>query len=193
MSSIEHQLLAPSSLAIGLTTAGILVSEWERQPRQPIAGILLCSVLLGMVLGGFHWRQNEDGSFSKITTFVCFLTMGFGWFLRLAAMQALGTAFNLRFDESGARHTNGGKVVSTGPYSVIRHPGYLSFLLCFSPMAYIVSNHNPYYALTISGLLLGIFGYVIVNFEEKRLLETMSREYKQYIKEVPYRLFPFIY
>ena len=179
-------------MAVFFTIAGIVVSEMERRPRKPSEGALQWSLLLLLVLGGLYWRRDRDRELHDLATFVCFLTQGFGWFLQLTAMQKLGRIFHLRFDVCGAKESKGEKVVRVGPYSIIRHPGYASLLCCFPPAAYLTSNFNHYYFVLVFGLMFGLYGYVIANVEEKKLL-IKSRDYKQYMEDVPYRLIPFVY
>ena len=83
---------------------------------------------------------------------------------------------------------SGQKVISTGPYAMVRHPMYTGILLMygFTPLAL-----GSYWAL--SGT---IFLYIIIIFrifsEEKFLAENLEG-YKEYLQKVKYRLLPGIW
>jgi protein-S-isoprenylcysteine O-methyltransferase Ste14 len=80
------------------------------------------------------------------------------------------------------------KVITTGPYAVVRHPLYVAVLLIysFSPLAL-----GSYWALIASGLTVLILVARILN-EEKDLLKDLDG-YREYTKKTIYRLIPHIW
>jgi protein-S-isoprenylcysteine O-methyltransferase Ste14 len=80
------------------------------------------------------------------------------------------------------------KVITTGPYAVIRHPLYLSGLIIylFSPLAL-----GSFWALLPASLLIFVYGARIRN-EEKVLAEKLPG-YLEYLQRVKYRLLPGIW
>lgn len=80
------------------------------------------------------------------------------------------------------------QVITTGPYSLVRHPLYLSFILMFgfTPLAL-----GSYWALIPVALLPLILVARILN-EEKMLLEELPG-YAEYCQKVRYRLVPGIW
>ena len=81
------------------------------------------------------------------------------------------------------------KIIDTGFYKYIRHPGYLGQLIIFIGITVSMSNW-------ISVLLMMIpvsIGYLNrMNVEERFMLEQLGEEYKKYLARTK-RLFPFLY
>ncbi|MDR7665544.1 isoprenylcysteine carboxylmethyltransferase family protein [Methanosarcina sp. Z-7115] len=82
----------------------------------------------------------------------------------------------------------GRKVVSTGPYSIVRHPGYAGMILFYGCTPFIIVS---LYGL-IPVLLLAV-AFVFRTYFEDRLLYKELSGYKEYAKKVRYRLVPFIW
>lgn len=82
----------------------------------------------------------------------------------------------------------GQKVISTGPYAIVRHPMYLAFLILygFSPLAL-----GSFWAM-IPLVLLIILLVARIKGEEKELLENLEG-YKEYVAKTKYRLVPRIW
>jgi protein-S-isoprenylcysteine O-methyltransferase Ste14 len=82
----------------------------------------------------------------------------------------------------------GQKVVSTGPYSIIRHPMYLGVLVMYllTPIAL-----GSWWAAPLFSLSLPIFIWRILN-EETVLLRDLPGHY-EYCQERRYRLLPLIW
>ncbi len=82
----------------------------------------------------------------------------------------------------------GQKVITTGPYSIVRHPMYVGMLLMYlsTPIAL-----GSYYSLLVFAFIVPMIIYRILN-EEKVLLRGLPG-YKEYCKKTRYRLIPFIW
>ncbi len=80
------------------------------------------------------------------------------------------------------------KVITTGPYAIIRHPMYLASIILygFSPLAL-----GSYWAM-LPLVLLIIFLVARIRGEEKELLDNLEG-YKEYTLKTRYRLLPGIW
>ncbi len=80
------------------------------------------------------------------------------------------------------------KVITTGPYRIVRHPMYTGglLLLLFTPLAL-----GSYWAL-IFALLLFVIIVIRLRYEEKFLMKNLSG-YKEYCEKTRHRLIPFIW
>jgi protein-S-isoprenylcysteine O-methyltransferase Ste14 len=125
----------------------------------------------------------------------------FGWShvpfeLAIAANAVVFLSYMLIFlvfkENSYASRTvqveKGQKVVSTGPYAIVRHPMYLGsmFMYLATPIAL-----GSYWALPPFVLMVPVFVFRILSEEE--VLRRGLKGYKEYCKKVRYRLIPFVW
>ena len=82
----------------------------------------------------------------------------------------------------------GQKVITTGPYAIIRHPMYLGFLVMYllTPLAL-----GSWWAVPIFSLYIPILVWRI--FNEEKVLQRDLPGYFEYCQERRYRLLPFIW
>ncbi|MFH1247325.1 MAG: isoprenylcysteine carboxylmethyltransferase family protein [Candidatus Micrarchaeota archaeon] len=80
------------------------------------------------------------------------------------------------------------KVITTGPYSIVRHPMYLGVVVMYlaTPIAL-----GSYWAMLLALPIPFMLALRLVN-EEKLLLKKL-KGYKQYASKVKYRIIPFIW
>ncbi|MFA5106567.1 MAG: isoprenylcysteine carboxylmethyltransferase family protein [Candidatus Micrarchaeia archaeon] len=82
----------------------------------------------------------------------------------------------------------GQKVISTGPYSVVRHPMYLGVIVLYVATPFALGS---YWALPLFILIAPFLVIRIINEEE-----VLSRDlpgYGAYLGKVKYRLFPYVW
>jgi protein-S-isoprenylcysteine O-methyltransferase Ste14 len=79
-------------------------------------------------------------------------------------------------------------VINTGPYKIVRHPGYLGMLLGSISLPLALGSVLAFIPLFIMIILIFVRTY----FEDTTLQKELSG-YSQYCKEVKYRLIPFIW
>ena len=80
------------------------------------------------------------------------------------------------------------QIISTGIYSVVRHPMYTACVLLFISLPVLLDS--------LYGIIIGIYLTIIfskrIQIEEKFLLNEFQ-EYLNYKKKVKYKIFPYIY
>jgi protein-S-isoprenylcysteine O-methyltransferase Ste14 len=81
------------------------------------------------------------------------------------------------------------KLICTGPYALVRHPMYTSFMLMGLGQAFLLSNW-------VAGLV-GLVGFAVlflmrVDKEERMMLENFGPQYRAYMERTK-RLVPYLY
>jgi len=82
----------------------------------------------------------------------------------------------------------GHKVITTGPYVIVRHPGYAGMILFYLAMPFGLGS---LYGL-IPALLLAATFVFRTHFEDE-FLQKELKGYKKYCKSTKYRLIPFVW
>jgi len=118
-----------------------------------------------------------------------------GWVVLIADVMVLlgyGLVFLVFRENSYAARTvgveQGQEVISSGPYSIVRHPMYLGILLTygFSPLAL-----GSYWGM-IPMLLLPVLLMARI-WNEEQVLRKELEGYEAYTRQVKYRLIPGIW
>ena len=153
------------------------VKPWDKRILAVYTALLpTVFIIAGLDAGRFRWSA------------VPAVVQGIAWMgLVSAAALIFWTTISNTFLSRQARiqEERGQKVVSTGPYRVVRHPMYLGILvlfLCLGPAL------DSFYAL-IPGSAIGIL-FVIRTAKEDTMLQNELAGYKDYAQRVRYRLIP---
>ena len=75
-----------------------------------------------------------------------------------------------------------GRLVTDGPYSVVRHPTYLAHTLMFSGI-FLLTAVAAVGVVTLLDVL--VMNAVVIPLEDRELLGRFGREYEEYKKRVP--------
>jgi protein-S-isoprenylcysteine O-methyltransferase Ste14 len=135
----------------------------------PQAGLMMAVVVM------FY-----TGIYSTILLLTGFIVMFIGMGFNLMVRRELGKNW-----VPLSRTTENQELVTTGIYSQVRHPFYLSILILFSGVAIISQNVIGliFFILFIAGLIIRM------KKEEKELILKFGEEYIEYMNNTP-RLFP---
>ena len=79
-------------------------------------------------------------------------------------------------------------VITTGPYSIVRHPGYLSGILWLASVPLIFGSLYAFAPFVLYTALMALRTYL-----EDRTLREELRGYSEYSERVRYRLVPWIW
>ena len=88
---------------------------------------------------------------------------------------------------AGIRHEAAQGLQVTGPYRWVRHPLYLGWMLAVFGAAHMTGDRLVFAAATTTYLV------VAIPWEERSLLKIFGDEYARYVREVTWRMIPFIY
>jgi protein-S-isoprenylcysteine O-methyltransferase Ste14 len=153
------------------------LAPWD----QPLAGIVgLFGPLATLVVAGLDQRF----SWSRVPANLQMLALGF------AALGALFTVWAMasnRFFYGRVRieRERGHSVASSGPYQLVRHPGYLGAIITngFTPLML-----DSWWA-TFPALLTVLVTVLRTSLEDRTLLQELEG-YREYAQRVRYRLLP---
>jgi protein-S-isoprenylcysteine O-methyltransferase Ste14 len=158
-------------------------SIYDKQQRVVYAsGVIVVPILIGAVpyeYIHFNGPIQRDG----IVAWFGLSIFAFGIILLAIVMKALGRFYTSKLGIQ-SDHT----LITTGPYRVIRHPGYLAEIISMFGMGLSMSS--------LLGLALAVMSVILVliriRYEEEMLLNAFGEDYKTYMRKTM-RLIPFIY
>jgi protein-S-isoprenylcysteine O-methyltransferase Ste14 len=154
---------------------------WDRKllPVFGVFGMYILPFAMGLDVGRYHW--SNLGLWATVLGLVIF---SFGWILLTWAML-VNPHFEATVRIQTDRHH---RVVTTGPYAVVRHPGYVGASLWVLGSPLIVGSA---YGLIPAGLTVGLL--VLRTWLEDKTLQAELPGYTEYTKQVRYRLLPGIW
>jgi protein-S-isoprenylcysteine O-methyltransferase Ste14 len=112
--------------------------------------------------------------------------IGYGLFVAGVGVFAWAMAVNKFFERTVRIQTDRGhKVIDSGPYGIVRHPGYVGFMLFFVGSALCLGS---LWALIPAGLASGLL--ILRTRWEDRTLQADLPGYKEFARRVRYKLIP---
>jgi protein-S-isoprenylcysteine O-methyltransferase Ste14 len=151
---------------------------WDR----PLVAAMSIFFIGSMILSGLDVRLGWSGELSLSIHLSGVTLYILGWVLFLWAM-----ACNPFFSES-VRIQPGHHVAASGPYHLVRHPGYLGACLQLISTPLVLGS---WWALIPA--MLALAGYMLRTALEDRTLNDELTGYSEYAQRVRYRLFPGIW
>jgi protein-S-isoprenylcysteine O-methyltransferase Ste14 len=121
-------------------------------------------------------------------------TMSVGFEILGDALILIGFAFVLwvfkanSFTSGIIEVAAGQKVITSGPYALVRHPMYLGSLIT---LAGIPLSLGSWWGLILIGVMTGAI--VLRLLDEEKFLARNLKGYEEYLKRVGYRLAPFVW
>ncbi|KAI0090406.1 hypothetical protein BDY19DRAFT_1069340 [Irpex rosettiformis] len=153
-----------------------------------------------------HALAGNSGAGVRITTssIIGFSLMAFGGLTRFLSYREMGRLYTWELSVKRGHH-----LVTTGPYSVVRHPGYSAIGL--ATVGSIYGFLGPGSLLWEGGYLDSTSGKVFAGLwafyqlattaklwqrcpvEDRVLREQFPEEWEAWAKKTPYKLIPFVY
>ncbi|MFA5175746.1 MAG: isoprenylcysteine carboxylmethyltransferase family protein [Candidatus Nanoarchaeia archaeon] len=154
--------------------------EKEVQQRL-IIKISILIFIIGFLIPGFDYRYH----WSNVPVFLVIISA-------IIVLVGYSLVFFVFKENSFTSRTvevyKKQKLVSTGPYAIIRHPMYLGVILMYLFMPLTLGS---YYASIFSIPMIFVIIFRTLN-EEKVLLRDL-KGYKEYMKKVKYRIIPYLW
>jgi protein-S-isoprenylcysteine O-methyltransferase Ste14 len=151
---------------------------WDRK-LLPVFGLFAMEILpivMGLDVGRYHW--SNLGPWATILGVVLF---SLAWTILTWAMLT-----NPHFEATVRIQTDRGhRVVTTGPYAIVRHPGYVGASLWVLGSPLIVGSA---YGLIPAGITVGLL--VLRTYLEDKTLQAELPGYAEYAQRVRHRLLP---
>lgn len=177
---------AANAAVLSRVNPTVLALRLGRQmPNEPW-DVLLFSALGSLALAvlavagldhRFGWASPLPGW--TLAVGITFLIAGDALFLWALAVNPFFSKFIL------VRERAGQHVVRRGPYSWIRHPGYLGWLLVWLGLVVLLGSLIALALAAVAAPLVAIRSQL-----EERVLKRELEGYSNYAREVPYRLVP---
>jgi protein-S-isoprenylcysteine O-methyltransferase Ste14 len=159
----------------------------EKMSEQKLFKVLWVPLwIAALSLPGLDYRFGWSRAFGgEVPLWLTLLSQGLvlcGFFLIFQVLRVNTFASSVIQVEAGQR------VISDGPYRLVRHPMYSGILLLvlFAPLAL-----GSYIALPVFALLIPLLVFRLIH-EEKTLLRELPG-YSAYCEVTRYRLVPFVY
>ncbi len=177
---------AISAVVLARVNPVIFRARSRFQPGTKRWDRILLSLMLPAMIAEIPLATLDSGRMLWSTVPVSIVVLGY---VLLGAGIALGTwaqAVN-RFFEPGVRlqRERGQHVISTGPYAIVRHPGYVSALIVFVGMALALAS---WWALIPAALASAVL--ILRTSWEDALLRAELDGYADYARHVRFRLVP---
>ena len=153
----------------------------KEEPQKACIKLSLLVFFIAFIIPGFDYRF-EWSKVLFIVVIIADLFVFIGYLLFFLVLKENTYASRIIEVEKGQ------KVISTGPYVIIRHPMYVAVLMMYvlSPLAL-----GSYWAV-LAVLPLPVLIIFRIKNEEKILIDKLPG-YREYTQKVKYRLIPYIW
>jgi protein-S-isoprenylcysteine O-methyltransferase Ste14 len=141
--------------------------------------IILIPIIAGLDVGRYQWSN---------------LNVNFAWiglvFIGISSVLLNDAMINNKHFEPTVRiqKERDHKVVTSGPYGIIRHPGYLAGILFAIAIPLLIGSLFSFVGVGIYSFLM-----IVRTWLEDKTLQEELEGYKEYSNHTRYRLFPGIW
>jgi protein-S-isoprenylcysteine O-methyltransferase len=156
----------------------------DRSSLALLWGINLASIVLAIPFGTYHLPPELHFHMNYALILVIVVLLCAGMFLRFWSVFTLGAYFTVNV----AIHREH-RVVSHGPYALVRHPSYTGLLLELLALAVSYQHVVSLLIIMVPAIVMVL---VRIAIEEHILKAHLGHEYKQYHHQT-YALVPYLY
>jgi protein-S-isoprenylcysteine O-methyltransferase Ste14 len=139
-----------------------------------VTSIIVIPIVCGLDVGRFKWSSPGFG----------YTAVGIVLYMAAYSLLLWAMVVNTYFEATvRIQHDRGHKVISTGPYTMIRHPGYLAMIVFAFAIPMVIGSIVGLLPALLSAKLI-----VLRTFLEDRTLQKELNGYPEYAAKVRYRL-----
>lgn len=180
---------AASALVLRYVNPVIFQARSRFQPGTKRWDRLLLLLMLPAMVAEIPLATLDAGRMFWSAVPSVFVVLGYVLLAAGIAVTTWAQAVN-RFFEPGVRlqRERGQRVVTSGPYAFVRHPGYTGALLMFAGLALALASWWALIPAALAGALL-----ILRTHWEDALLQAELDGYAEYARRTRYRLLPFIW
>lgn len=166
-----------------LNQRGKIQEGTNKLDKIVILTYFLFTIVVTPLMAGLDYR------FGISTLPFSFLFIGIGLYF-LSVIFSTWPMFHNPFFEGTVRiqKDRGHKVIESGPYSIVRHPGYLGMLIGSLPLPFAFGS-----LLSFAPVCIMISLVFIRTYHEDKVLQSELEGYKKYVQKVKYRLIPLVW
>jgi protein-S-isoprenylcysteine O-methyltransferase Ste14 len=183
----KNIILIAANVCLWLFQPSVSAKETKENKSKDQYSVVLIIIMsmLSTIIPIIDWAYFSDNTSSNgVLTIVGFVILWSGVLLRNYSIKILGKHFTATI-QLQKEH----KLISTGPYSAIRHPSYLGALLALVGSAMFLNSLIG----TFAAVVAMITAYVVrIKAEEKVLENLFGNEYQDY-KNRTKKLIPFVW
>lgn len=159
-------------------------SSDRREDRSSLA-VIFVLFWSGWIAAWFCYARVPEAAFVSTTLFLVGLgLMVCGQFLRWWSIATLGHFFTVN-----VAIRTGHRVVTSGPYRLVRHPSYTAILLVYVGIGLCMGNILSIVAVMLPSIAALLYR---MHIEESLLLSGLGEEYRAYMSRTK-RLIPRLY
>jgi protein-S-isoprenylcysteine O-methyltransferase Ste14 len=142
-------------------------------------GLYFHTILMALDVGRFEWSELD----------AWFILPGMLLYTGSFILVYWAMAVNTHFETTvRIQHDRDHRVITNGPYRIVRHPGYAGLIIANFGSAMIIGSLYGFITATATLIIIGIRTWL-----EDRTLAAELEGYREYRSAVRYRLFPFIW
>jgi protein-S-isoprenylcysteine O-methyltransferase len=168
----------------GEQARSLKASAADRGSTKLLGAAFLVGALALIAAPALNARGIAEASHGPAIGWIGVAVMVCGLALRLWSQAVLG-----RYYTTTLRHADDQPILTSGPYRLLRHPGYGGLLLAWVGAGLATANWAV--ALTIAILMVVAYGYRIAA-EEAMLVSAFGSPYREYMART-WRLIPYVY
>jgi protein-S-isoprenylcysteine O-methyltransferase Ste14 len=181
ISIVAQYKLNPELLAARLVMKRKGSKLWDEvlMRSSNLVVLIALPVVAGLDVGRFHWSSLDPA----------FMLLGFALLVFSTFFLNWAMAVNPFFEPTvRIQKERDHKVIASGPYKFVRHPGYLAGLVFVFSFLLLIGSVFAFVPVGIYMILV-----VLRTLLEDRTLNRELAGYREYSKKVRYRLFPWVW